>query len=147
MRQLRHGLCMCAILRMNGHDKTGYGIRCQELQRCWVFHAQQFPVCINNGPPPKWHPANFTQLWEALESTWASIPFEMLSTPCRVHASTNWGCSEGKRGCNSILVKCSHSVHDLYGSIYEASNMETYISLANFKHQLSEQLTDCWSCT
>jgi hypothetical protein len=26
---------------------------CQELHRCWVFHAQQF------------HPANMTQLWEA----------------------------------------------------------------------------------
>jgi hypothetical protein len=44
---------------------------CQELQHCWVFHAQQFPVCIKNGPP-----ANVTQLWEALESTWASIPGE-----------------------------------------------------------------------
>jgi hypothetical protein len=47
-----------------------------------------FPVCIENGPPPKGHPANLTQLWEALESTWA-IPCGMLSTPCRVHASTN----------------------------------------------------------
>ena len=35
----------------------------------WVFHAQQFPVCIKNGPPLKGHPANLTQLWEALEST------------------------------------------------------------------------------
>jgi hypothetical protein len=26
------------------------------------------------GPPPKGHPANLTQLWEALESTLASIP-------------------------------------------------------------------------
>ena len=49
---------------------------CQELQSCWGFHAQQFPVCIKNGPPPKGHPANLTQLWEALESTWASIPVE-----------------------------------------------------------------------
>ena len=32
--------------------------------------AQQFPVCIKNGPPPKGHPDNLTQLWEALESTW-----------------------------------------------------------------------------
>ena len=49
---------------------------CQE-QQCWrVFHAQQFPVCIKNGPPPKKHPANLTQLWEALESTWASLPVE-----------------------------------------------------------------------
>jgi hypothetical protein len=44
---------------------------CQELHRCWVFHAQPFPICIKNGPTP-----NLTQLWEALESTWASVPVE-----------------------------------------------------------------------
>jgi hypothetical protein len=44
----------------------------QELQRCWVFHAQQCSVCIKNGPPPKGHPDNLTQLWEAIESKWAS---------------------------------------------------------------------------
>ena len=42
---------------------------CQELQRCWGFHAQQFPVWIKNGPPPKGHPDNLTQLCKALEST------------------------------------------------------------------------------
>ena len=41
---------------------------CQALQYCWVFHPQQFPVCIKNGPPPKGHPENLTQLWEALAS-------------------------------------------------------------------------------
>ena len=41
-----------------------------------VFHTQQFPVCIKYGPQSKRHPANLTQLWEALESTWASIPIE-----------------------------------------------------------------------
>ena len=46
----------------------------QELQRCWVFQTQQFSVCIKNGPSPKGHPDNLTQLWEALQSTWASIP-------------------------------------------------------------------------
>ena len=51
---------------------------CQELQRCWGFHAQQFPAGIKKGPPPKGHPANMTQLWEALESTWASFPVECL---------------------------------------------------------------------
>ena len=49
---------------------------CQELQRCWVFHAQQFPVCIKNGLPPKGHPANLTQMWDALESTLSRIPVE-----------------------------------------------------------------------
>jgi hypothetical protein len=33
-------------------------------------------MCIQNGPPPKGDPVNLTQLWEALESTWASIPVE-----------------------------------------------------------------------
>ena len=44
-------------------------------------------VSIKNGPPPKGHPANLTQLWEALESTWASIPvdrFRQLVSPCLV---------------------------------------------------------------
>jgi hypothetical protein len=49
---------------------------CQELQPCWVFHAQQFPVSIESGPPTIGHPANSTLLREALESTWASIPVE-----------------------------------------------------------------------
>ena len=46
---------------------------CQERQISCVFHGQQFPVCIKNGPPPKGHSANLTQLWEALELTWTSI--------------------------------------------------------------------------
>ena len=70
----------------------------QELQRCWVFHAQQCPVWMKNSPPLKGHPDNFTQLWEALESTWGQHSCGKLSTPCRVNAPTNWGCSEGKRG-------------------------------------------------
>ena len=49
---------------------------CQELQHRWVFHTQQFLVCIKNGPPPKGHPANSQHLWETLDSTWASIPVE-----------------------------------------------------------------------
>jgi hypothetical protein len=59
------------VIRCQAHR-----FECQELQRCWVFHAQQFPVCIKNGPPPKGHRANLTQQWEELESTWASIPVE-----------------------------------------------------------------------
>jgi hypothetical protein len=39
---------------------------CQELQCCWVFHTQQFPMCFKNGPPPKGPPVNLTQMWEAL---------------------------------------------------------------------------------
>ena len=49
---------------------------CQDLLHCWVFHAQQFTMCIKNGPPPKGHPANMTQLWKALMSTWAHTSVE-----------------------------------------------------------------------
>jgi hypothetical protein len=64
---------------------------CRELQCCWVFHAQQFPVCIKNGPPPKGHPANLTKLWDTLESI-----------PC---APMNRGCSEGKKGVQLNIRK------------------------------------------
>uniref|UniRef100_A0A8L0DNZ2 Ig-like domain-containing protein n=1 Tax=Oncorhynchus mykiss TaxID=8022 RepID=A0A8L0DNZ2_ONCMY len=33
-------------------------------------------IYISVCPPPNGHPANLTKLWEALESTWASIPVE-----------------------------------------------------------------------
>ncbi|CDQ96164.1 unnamed protein product [Oncorhynchus mykiss] len=70
-----------------GARRTGW---CQELQRCWVFHTQQFPVCIKNGPPPKRTSSQFdATVGEALESTWASIPCGTRSTPCRVHFLTN----------------------------------------------------------
>ena len=31
---------------------------CQQLQNCWVFHDQQFALCIKNGAPPKGLPAS-----------------------------------------------------------------------------------------
>jgi hypothetical protein len=99
---------MCDIQRLNRQDKkckclwTEYGSSssgtslCQELQRCWVFQPQQFPVCIKNGPP---HPDNLTQLWVELKSTWASITVErfrhlVVSMPCRIETVL--------RGCNNI---------------------------------------------
>ena len=80
---------------------------CWELQRCWGFQAQQFPVCIENGPPPKGHPAYFTQPWEALESTSASSPMECFrhlveSMPRQTEAVLR---AEG--GWSSILGMCS----------------------------------------
>ena len=45
---------------------------CQELQHCWVFHTQQFPVCIRKGPTPKGHPANLT----TVGSIGVNIPVE-----------------------------------------------------------------------
>ena len=71
--------CVCAIQRVNGKDTNvsvfergmvvGPKRTClyQELQRRWVFHAQQFPVCIKNDPPPKGHPAILSQLLKGLE--------------------------------------------------------------------------------
>jgi hypothetical protein len=56
-----------------GARRTGLS---QELQLRCIFHTQQFTGCIKDGPPPKGHPANLTQLWEALGSTWDSIPVE-----------------------------------------------------------------------
>ena len=41
-----------------GAKRTGLSV--SRTACCWVFHAQQFPVCIKNGPPPKGHPANLT---------------------------------------------------------------------------------------
>jgi hypothetical protein len=97
LRQLRHGLCVCAIQRVNGQDKSAFergmvvGARrtglYQELQCCWVFHAQQFPVCLNDGPLPKGHPANLTH-W-SIGVNMGQHPCGMLLTPCIVHAQTN----------------------------------------------------------
>ena len=84
---------------VEGARRTGF---CQELQRCWVFYAQQFPVCIKIGPPPKGHTANLTQLWETLVSTWASITVECFRY-LLVRALTKWGCSEGKGRWNAML--------------------------------------------
>ena len=43
---------------------------CQELQHCWVFHAQQFPVCVN-GPHLK-----------DIRTTVGSIGVNMGQHPC-----------------------------------------------------------------
>jgi hypothetical protein len=59
------------------------------------FHTPQFPVCIKNGPPPKGHPVNLTQLWEVnMDQQLCGDNMDqhacgMLSTPCRFHALTN----------------------------------------------------------
>ena len=51
---------------------------------------------------------------DPLPGTWHNCGVNMgqhpcgtLLTPCRVHAPMNWGCSKGKRRCNSILGMCS----------------------------------------
>ena len=57
---------------VTGARRTGLSVS----RTATLLGSQQFPVCIKNGPPSKGHPANLTQLWEALESIWASIPVE-----------------------------------------------------------------------
>jgi hypothetical protein len=100
---LRHGLCMCAIQRVNRPDKifkclwTGYGSRSQAhqfVQRCWISHSQQFQ---------EWSTTQKTS--NHFDTTTGSIGVNMdqhpcgtFLTPCRVHALMNWGCSEWKRG-------------------------------------------------
>jgi hypothetical protein len=67
---------MSAIQRVNGQDqKTMYA-----FEQGTVVGARHTGVCIKNSQPPKGHPAYMAQLWEALESTWASIPVERLDT-------------------------------------------------------------------
>ena len=81
--------CVCAIQMVNEQDKIysafewgmvvgarRTGLIVSRTATRLGFSQSTVPVCIKNGPPPKGHPANLTQLWEALESTWASIPVE-----------------------------------------------------------------------
>ena len=77
-------LCIRAIQRVKGQDKSavergmvvGAPVCLKNCNAAGVFHKQHFPVCIKNGPPSKGPPANLIQQWEALESSWASIPVE-----------------------------------------------------------------------
>ena len=113
---------MCAIQRVNGQDKifkclwTRYVSRCQAHRfvsrtatLLFFLYPQQFPVCIKNGPPPNGHPANLTQLWEALESTWDSILVERFRHLV-VHAPTNWvlfwGQKRGQLNIRKVFRLC-----------------------------------------
>jgi hypothetical protein len=67
------------------------------------FYAQQFPMCLKKGPPPKRHPANLTRLHCVPQLTWASIPVELFwhlveSMPWQIEAVLR-----AKGGVNSIL--------------------------------------------
>ena len=50
---------------------TGLSVNCNSTG----FFTLKFSR-IKNGPTPKGHPSSLRQLWEALESTWASFPVE-----------------------------------------------------------------------
>ena len=111
-------LYMCAIQMVNGQDKifkslwVGYGSRCQVHQfvsrtATLLFFFSSTASCVYQEWSTTQRPSS------QLDTTVGSIgimgqhPCGTLSTPCRVHALANWGCSEGKRGCNSILERCS----------------------------------------
>ena len=82
-----------------GTRRTGLSV--SRIATLLNFHTQQFPVCIKNGPPPKGHLANLTQLQEAMESTCAGIPVECFrhlveSIPRRIEAvlRAKWGATQ-----------------------------------------------------
>ena len=86
---------------------------CQKLQRCWGFHAQQFPVCIKNGPPPKGHPANLTQPWEAFESTWGSITVPRCIDA--VLKAKSRGATQYQEGVpNFLYTQCTWNIFIVY---------------------------------
>ena len=71
---------------------------------------------FNQGPPPKGHPADLTQLWEALESTWANIfPHLVESVPRRIEAvlMTEVGGQKVLLMFCTLSVYCPPSIHNL----------------------------------
>ena len=110
-------VCVSAIQRVNGQDKrfkcvwTEYGSRCQAhrfecVKNCngaGVFTLNSFQ-CVSRIPTSQ---RTSSQLWEALESTWTSIPVErsqhlVESMPGRIEAVLR---AKGGGGCNWILRK------------------------------------------
>jgi hypothetical protein len=55
------------------------------------------------------HPKDMQPTSHSCGKHWRQL--HPCGTPCRVHALANWGCSEGKRECNSILGM--ESIHPL----------------------------------
>ena len=113
---------MSAIQRVNVQDKifkclwTGYGSRCRQnglcqgLQCCWVFPSSTVSHVYQD-----WSTTQRTS--SQLDTTVGSIGVKMgqhscgtLSTPCRVHALTNWCCSEGNVRKMSLMF-CTFSVY------------------------------------
>jgi hypothetical protein len=107
-------LCVCAIQRVNRQDKrfkclwNGYvsgapAWVCEALQHCLVFHVQQFTVYEEWSTTQRTHPSNLTELWVALESTWASIPVERFWHLVESMAQCFEAGLSGKKWCNSIF--------------------------------------------
>ena len=103
MRQLRHGLWMCAIQRVNGQDKifkclwTGHGSKCQSHR--FVLRTAMllgFSYSTVSRLYQGWSTIQRTS--SQLDPTVGSVGVNMgqsscgtLSTPSRVRAPTNWG--------------------------------------------------------
>uniref|UniRef100_A0A674ENY5 Thymidine kinase 2 n=1 Tax=Salmo trutta TaxID=8032 RepID=A0A674ENY5_SALTR len=76
-----------------------------QLYEDWLIKKTSFNV---PAPVLVRHPANLTQLWEVLESTWAGIPvecFQHLEESMRRQIEAVLRAKE--EGCNSILGRCS----------------------------------------
>jgi hypothetical protein len=80
---------------------------CQELQRCRVFHTTV--SCVYQEWSTTWRTSS--QLHTTVRSIGVNMcqhPYGTLLTPCRVHALTNLGCSEGKWGAQLNIRKVLH---------------------------------------
>jgi hypothetical protein len=117
LRQLRHGLCMCAIQRVNGKNEifkclwTGYGSRCQADH--FVSRTLTLQGFSRSTVSRVYQERSTTQRTSSqLDTTVGSIGVNMGQHPCGtlstpwVHDPTNWICSEAKGGCNSVLCNC-----------------------------------------
>ena len=108
---------------------------CQELQRCWVFH-NSFPCVYQEWSPTQRTSSQLDTTVGRIGVTVAQHPCGIFSTPCRVHAQTNWGCSEVRRGWgyrNNIPIvlhpQCiiDRKKHCRYLSVDFTSHVPVYI--------------------
>jgi hypothetical protein len=103
---------------------------CQELQRCWIIHTQQFQCVSRMVHDPK----DIQTTWHDCGKDWIQHgPCGTLSKPCRVHALSNWGYSEGKNikkvWCLSTLyLYCIYTLYTIsIYTIYTVSILYLYI--------------------
>jgi hypothetical protein len=132
---------MCVIHRVIGQDRgfkclwMGYGSRCQAHRfgsrtATLLGFSHSTVSCVYQ----EWSTTQRTS--SQLDTTVWSIGVNIvqhlcgtLSTIYRVHARTNWGCSEGKMGCNSMLGRCSQClVHSVYIHTLEQFNWSPVLS-------------------
>ena len=95
LRQLRHRLSMCTFQRVSGQDNIfKWQFECvKNCNGAGFFTLNSFPSVLRTVH----HPKDIQPIWHNRGVNMGQYPYGMLSTPCRVHDPTNWGCSEGKR--------------------------------------------------